>query len=110
MQIIRPNGSIYRPRKVRAELLGDEDEITGVLVFGTHDWRFAYPIAVSALEAIRGEFYASDYRLVITGAPRLVWKRKDLWGWREDSPWYGFTTDENKGYAAVQFDVDEEVA
>lgn len=36
--ITRPNGKLYRPRKVTANAVVDEDEaLCGVIVLGTHD-------------------------------------------------------------------------
>lgn len=46
----RPDGRIYRPRKIVGYLLDDEFEVTGVLVTGTHDEQRAYRLARSILE------------------------------------------------------------
>jgi hypothetical protein len=44
--IKRPDGTIYRPRKITANAVTDEDEILcGVVVFGTHDIALAQPLA-----------------------------------------------------------------
>jgi hypothetical protein len=42
----RPNGKLYRPRKVMAYAIADEDGITsGVMVLGTHDTARAQKLA-----------------------------------------------------------------
>lgn len=43
--IARPNGKPYRPRKVIACAVVDDDELAGVIVFGTHDIARAKPLA-----------------------------------------------------------------
>jgi hypothetical protein len=44
--ITRPDGTIYRPRKVVAEMLHDDDELpVAVLVLGTHDTERALELA-----------------------------------------------------------------
>jgi hypothetical protein len=43
--IMRPNGKPYRPRKLAAHAVVDDDELVGVIVFGTHDPGEAQPLA-----------------------------------------------------------------
>ena len=44
--IQRPDGTLYRPRKITANAVTDDDEILcGVVVFGTHDIALAHPLA-----------------------------------------------------------------
>ena len=41
-----PNVHLYRPRKITANAVTDDDEILcGVVVFGTHDIALAHPLA-----------------------------------------------------------------
>ena len=105
--IERPNGQLYRPRKIDAVALGNEDGITHVLIFGTHDARFAEVFAGPELERIQGEFYSTDYRLEISGAGRRGWWRRDLAGWVDGGPLYVFAEDPVKGRAGVRFSVEE---
>jgi hypothetical protein len=90
--IKRPDGTIYRPRKITANAVTDEDEILcGVVVFGTHDIARAQPLADSYVAwQLDGRMSAVD--------PRTVW-------WRD-----GFAcgqrswlTDEKHGRAGVWF-------
>lgn len=44
--IIRPNGKPYRPRRLSAHaVVANEDELTGIIIFGTHDPGAAQPLA-----------------------------------------------------------------
>jgi len=44
--IARPDGTPYRPRRVTANAVNDEDELlSGVMVLGTHDLGRAQPLA-----------------------------------------------------------------
>lgn len=103
----RPNGSLYRPRKIDVVGLGNEDEITHVIVFGTHDTRFAEVHAGPELERISDEFYYTDFRIEISGPGKRGWYRRDLAGFQDDAPLYQFTEDPEKGRAGVMFPVDE---
>lgn len=102
--ITRPNGSIYRPRKIRTQMLGNEDETSGVVVLGTHDLADARAHAEAAVRELNGD---SDYTfLILPSDPgKRVWYRQKLWGWYEDQPLYGFETDEERGAAGVEFDL-----
>ena len=67
--IQRPDGSLYRPRKLAAEPVLDGDEWTvGVVVFGTHDPGRAYPLAL----ALAARDVDSGY---VPVDPDLVWWR-----------------------------------
>ena len=105
--IQRPNGKLYRPRKIAAIGLGNEDEITHILVFGTHDKAFAETHAMAEGQRICSEFYSSDYELRISGAGKQGWYRRDLATFDEGSPYYVFAEDPEKGRAGVMFPVDE---
>jgi hypothetical protein len=105
--IERPNGKLYRPRKVDAVGLGNEDEITHILVFGTHNKDFAEAHAAPDLERLSDEFYYSDFRLQISGPGKQGWYRRDLAGFEDDAPIYVFAEDPKTGRAGVMFPVDE---
>lgn len=102
--ITRPNGSIYRPRKIRTQILGNEDETSGVVVLGTHDLAEARARAQVAVRDLNGTI---DYRFLLKpGDPgKRVWYRQKLWAWYEGAPHYGYETDEERGAAGVEFDV-----
>jgi hypothetical protein len=102
--ITRPNGSVYRPRKIRTQFLGNEDETTGVVVLGTHDLADARARAWAAVHDLNG---GVDYAFLIKSSDpgKRVWYRQKLWGFYEDSPIYGFEADEERGAAGVEFDV-----
>lgn len=102
--ITRPNGSVYRPRKIRAQMLGNEDETTGVVVLGTHDLADARVRAQAAVSELNNDI---DYRfLILPSDPgKRVWYRQKLWGFYEDQPLYGYETDEEHGWAGVEFEV-----
>src|ERR1035441_868114 len=55
--IQRPNGSPYRPRRVFAQAVGEEDE--GVLVLGTHDLDRAQSLADKVARYIAGSGFVS---------------------------------------------------
>ena len=60
--ITRPDGRTYRPRKVIACAIIDEDEIlSGVIVFGTHDPERAAPLAQDFVTWQLGAGYAPLY-------------------------------------------------
>lgn len=103
-RIERPNGSTYRPRHLRSQALGNEDETTAIVVLGTHDIREAESVARLDLAAISREW---SYRIDIDprSTPRRVWYRQKLAGWYEDAPLYEYIPDETRGAAGVEFDV-----
>lgn len=102
--ITRPNGSIYRPRKIRTQILGNEDETTGVVVLGTHDLADARARAQAAVSELNDGI---DYRFLIRPSDpgKRVWYRQKLWGFYEDAPLYGYESDEERGAAGVEFDL-----
>lgn len=101
--ITRPNGSIYRPRKIRAQFLGNEDETTGIVILGTHDLQDARARAEVALRDLNGGGF--DFLLRPSDPGKRVWYRQTLGGWYEDSPLYMFISDDERGAAGVEFDV-----
>lgn len=101
LTIIRPNGSTYRPRKLRAQILGNEDEVDGVVVLGTHDLHDARALAEREL-ATSCEGW---YRLAPNDPGKRVWYRQALAGFFEDQPLYHYIDDEEYGAAGVLFDV-----
>lgn len=114
VSIRRPNGSLYRPRHIRSQILGDEDEISRIVVFGTHDLHDARATAARDLAAAC-DAYSYAYVLAPSDPGKRVWLRRRLSGWFEGMPWYTFETDEERGAAGVEFEVvsefeDEEIA
>jgi hypothetical protein len=90
--IRRPDGSLYRPRKLVACPVNDEDEIiAGVVVFGTHDPRRAQLLAD---EIVR--LYADSG--CVAASPGTVW-------WRDgfECGQRRWVTDEQRGRAGVWF-------
>jgi hypothetical protein len=87
----RPDGNWYVPRKLAAERVDEDDEFSGVIVFGTHNPAVAQPLAdeLAAREAGDG------YRAVYSGG-----------GWWRDGFEHGrrsWIADEISGRAAVLF-------
>lgn len=103
--IVRPNGKTYRPRKIQTITTGNEDEVTGIVVFGTHDVRFAENEA---------HHHAADYatpdgiKLVIDGPGLKDWYGTRIAGSGDEGwPLVVFVTDEVKGRACVHFSAEE---
>jgi len=105
--ITRPNGKVYQPRKIAIETLGNEDELTHLIIFGTHDVRFAHLRAAEAAEEIADEFYGGRYQLDVDDAGQKGWYKKTLCGFDDDTPIYYFLHNEEKGRAGVRFSVEE---
>ena len=87
--------------------LGNEDEVTGIVVFGTHDIRYAENEA---------HHHAADYsrrwggslKLVIDGPGFKDWFGTQIAGTNEEGgPLVIFVTDEVKGRACVRFSAEE---
>jgi hypothetical protein len=103
--IDRPNGKTYQPRKIQTVTTGNEDEVTGVVVFGTHDVRFSENEALC---------HAADYakengiNLVIDGPGFKDWYGTQIAGTTDEGrPLVVFVTDEVKGRACVRFSAEE---
>jgi hypothetical protein len=85
----RPNGKPYRPRRVIAQAVGEDNE--GVIVLGTHDLARAQVLADRLARQIAGpEYTAAD--------PEAGWWRDGLEGGERRWVW-----DEVNGRAAVLF-------
>ena len=69
----RPNGKPYRPRKIVACMVGEEDE--GVLVLGTHDQERAQVLA----DQMAGYFVGKGFT---AARPETGWHRDGLRGRR----------------------------
>ena len=106
--VVRPNGSTYHPRKITTETWGNEDEITHIVVFGTHDVDFARTVALRSADEISAEFYSSGFHLDVAEEGDRVWKTRHLGGWDEDRPIYTWWDDPEKGRAGVSFAVRED--
>jgi len=90
--IVRPDGTLYRPRKITANAVTDEDEILcGVVVFGTHDITRAQPLADGYVA------WQLDSRMVAVD-PCTVWWRDAFEGGRRC-----WLTDEKHGRGGVFF-------
>jgi len=105
--IERPNGKLYRPRKITAEGMGSEDEICSIVVFGTHDPAFAKLHAIAEAERLANETYSNEYRLELTDGGAPVWYRQDLSHFEDNQPHYCFCDDPERGRAGVRFNVEE---
>jgi hypothetical protein len=70
--IERPNGKVYRPRRIRAEAWENDDTWSewrgGAVVLGTHDVELARPLATAA---IRRHFDAE----LVAADPEVGWWR-----------------------------------
>lgn len=90
--IPRPDGRLYRPRKVIARAIADEDqELCGVMVLGTHD--------VPRARVLAGEYAAWQLGSGYASADPVP-------GWYRDGFECGrrcWVTDEHHGRAGVWF-------
>ncbi len=87
--ITRPNGKPYRPRRVIAQVVGEEDE--GVLILGTHDLARAQILADQMAEYVAGKGY-------VAVGPWRGWFRDGFRLGRRE-----WITDEERGRAGVCF-------
>lgn len=96
--VTRPNGALYRPRKIVAQPCGEEEgEIDSVYVFGTHDVERARALADRAIADWIDYGYCA-------GDARLTWIRDTFEG-----GYRRFVHDEENGRAAVRFEVDDRI-
>ncbi len=96
--IPRPDGRLYRPRKVTAYPVGDDNgALDGVLVLGTHDTARALALATVLVTAELGRFY-------LPATPELVWVRDGMTGGER-----AWVPDEVNGRAGVLFREVEEM-
>jgi hypothetical protein len=90
--ITRPDGRLYRPRKVVACAVNDGDDlIGGVVVFGTHDVERAARLAQDFTDWQIGRGYAP-------AVPLTVWWRDAMCSGQRT-----FEYDEKRGRAGVYF-------
>jgi hypothetical protein len=93
--VTRPNGKLYRPRKIRSEVLYDQDSVESeVVVLGTHDVLTATVLATRDVQSIDAGFEPAD--------PVLSWYRQSI---RNGDPFYEY--DEIRGAACVLFQITE---
>lgn len=107
-RITRPNGTVYRPRKLRTQLLGNEDEMTGIVVFGTADQRDARALAEADTRTMNAEYDYTDpaYAVAETlGQP--VWWSRELSHFEDNAPIYHYRQDEERGAFGLLFDLVE---
>lgn len=107
VRITRPNGKLYRPRKIETQLLGNEDQATAVAVFGTHDISTARGFAQPALdEYLRdmGGWWQPGYTLTLADEGERLWLRAVPDGTDDGGEmriW--FKEDPDRGRACVRF-------
>lgn len=90
--ITRPDGSIYRPRKLIAHAVTSHgDELTGVVVFGTHDIEVAQPLADDYVAWLIDKGHRA-------AGPGTVWWRDGING--GERTW---VLDDKRGRAGVWF-------
>jgi hypothetical protein len=105
--LARPDGGLYRPRKITTETWGNEDEVTDIVVFGTHDAQFARPIALKAADEYVDKFYTKPWRLEVADEGERVWRTRRLACFDEGAPIYQWWHDPKNGRAGVRFSVTE---
>lgn len=105
--ITRPKGSVYRPRQITTETWGNEDEVTDIVVFGTHDVQFARPLAIKAANEYADRFYSKEWRLEVAAEGERVWRTRRLACFDEGQPMYEWWHDPTNGRAGVRFKVQE---
>lgn len=89
--ITRPNGTLYRPRRVIAYEVGGDGITDGVLVLGTHDQHRAKALADQVARSVAGTgFAAAD--------PRPGWYRDGF-----EAGERRWVSDEARGRAGVWF-------
>jgi len=103
--IERPNGKRYQPRKIQTLTTGNEDEVTGIVVFGTHDVRFAEN---EAHQHAATYATANGFKLVIDGPGQKDWLGTQIAGSDDEGrPLVVFVKDEIKGRACIYFRAEE---
>jgi hypothetical protein len=108
--IERPNGKMYRPRAIRVQVMGAEDEAPdAIAVLGTRDSSLAIEAARVEVSEYMRLWYDGDYALNITDdAPIPVWYTRGLTSWNSiDGPRFHFTNDPVKGAAGLLFRLEE---
>ena len=94
LPVERPNGKVYRPRKLRVAVIDDDYGPPFVAVLGTHDAELAHYLACDEAHRHFGSVRVTD--------PRLVWYRKSIsnnepvWIW-----------DSERGAPGVVFAIEE---
>ena len=107
--ITRPNGKSYRPRKLRTVILGDEDSLYNVIVFGTHDVGQARAFASVEVPATLRSWAESGYgdmRVQMDPTGHRGWWRREFAGFHEDVERYTYPVDDERGAAGVSFELD----
>lgn len=94
--VTRPNGRLYRPRKIDGHAVADDDDfVTAVLILGTHDIERAWPLADLCVRR-----WVDNCCTAVD--PYLGWWRNGyLWGERT------WLEDETRGRAGVRFEAVE---
>lgn len=107
--ITRPNGTIYRPRHLRTQMLGNEDDgPTSIVVFGTTDVAEAHNLAVLDVAAYNADWGDENgIWLVLDESPVGKWYARRLSHFDEDAPYYRYELDPEKGAFGLEFDLTE---
>jgi hypothetical protein len=92
--ITRPNGRLYRPRKISVQIIG-LDEAEEVVVFGTEDRERAQALAEREVSVMVDSGYTAVY-------DHTAWLRS---GYQGGEPW--FFHDEDKGRFGLVFAIEE---
>lgn len=107
-KITRPNGSIYRPRHLRTQLIGNDDEPLAIVVFGTADQRDARALAERDVRAMNIEYdYTDPAYAVADGLGEPVWWRRELSYFDDTFPVYRYLEDEARGAYGIRFKLTE---
>ncbi|MGZ0067836.1 hypothetical protein [Microbacterium arborescens] len=108
--IERPNGALYRPRALRSVTLGNEDELTGIVVFGTVNIAEASSIARLDIRAFNREHCSGPLDLIYAAqentARTIWWSRKLSHFGDYNEPYYLYEEDLERGAGGVHFDVE----
>jgi len=104
--ITRPNGTIYRPRKLRAMVWGNNDEgPTGIVVFGTEDVATARALAQQAADNYNEEWGGNlgPWLVVADDEPVPAWIKRQFRGYEDDQPQYFYGDDLETGAYSLRF-------
>lgn len=103
-KITRPNGTVYRPRHLRSQVLGTDDEPTAIVVFGTADQRDARALADTDIRAMNIEYdYTDPAYAVAPGLGEPVWWSRELSHFDDNQPVYRYTEDAERGAYGIRF-------
>ncbi|WP_417510602.1 hypothetical protein [Microbacterium sp.] len=103
-KITRPNGTVYRPRHLRTQMIGNDDEPTAIVVFGTADQRDARALAEHDVRAMNIEWdYTDPAYAVASGLGEPVWWSRELSHFDDNQPVYRYKEDPERGAHGIRF-------